>query len=232
MCGGAWPRKGASLQGGEGPDPASGGGGRDPQRGRGCPWATPPGRLRPALPVVHRAPSLWPRVSLLPEELPPRTVRRGQDGGAAWGDGALRAGPGMGPSALLAALGALVWSVRPAQGTASSEAKRSVSPVVATLCWQVEDFVVVQECAQCMAFQTKTIPECSTTGFIEQIKCVTSKKEEYKSCRSAATEAHSFWKFEGAMICVAVVFALLVMCRQRVLDRKAREKVRKQMESI
>ncbi|XP_050787044.1 protein JTB isoform X2 [Gopherus flavomarginatus] len=108
----------------------------------------------------------------------------------------------------------------------------SVSPLVATPCWQAEDFVVVQDCAPCTIFQAKTMPECSTTGFIEQISCAVSKKEEYKSCRSVVTEAHSFWKFEGAMICVAVVFALLVMCRQRVLDRKALEKVRKQIESI
>ncbi|XP_034648666.1 protein JTB [Trachemys scripta elegans] len=121
---------------------------------------------------------------------------------------------------------------RLAGATASSEAKRSVSPLVATPCWQAEDFVVVLDCAPCTIFQAKTMPECSTTGFIEQINCAVSKKEEYRSCRSVVTEAHSFWKFEGAMICVAVVFALLVMCRQRVLDRKALEKVRKQIESI
>ncbi|KAH1180073.1 protein JTB [Mauremys mutica] len=133
---------------------------------------------------------------------------------------------------VLLALGALAWSLRLAEATASSEARRSVSPLVATPCWQAEDFVVVQDCAPCTIFQAKTMPECSTTSFIEQISCAVSKKEEYKSCRSVVTEAHSFWKFEGAMICVAVVFALLVMCRQRVLDRKALEKVRKQIESI
>lgn len=52
------------------------------------------------------------------------------------------------------------------------------------------------------------------------------------SCRSAVMEARAFWRFEGAMIGVAVIFALLVVCRQRVLDRKALEKVRKQIESI
>uniref|UniRef100_A0A8C4Y8Y8 Protein JTB n=1 Tax=Gopherus evgoodei TaxID=1825980 RepID=A0A8C4Y8Y8_9SAUR len=111
--------------------------------------------------------------------------------------------------------------------------QRRREPLVATPCWQAEDFVVVQDCAPCTIFQAKTMPECSTTGFIEQVSCAVSKKEEYKgNCRSVVTEAHSFWKFEGAMICVAVVFALLVMCRQRVLDRKALEKVLKQIESI
>lgn len=53
-----------------------------------------------------------------------------------------------------------------------------------------------------------------------------------RSCRSAVLEAHVFWRFVGTMMCVAAVFAVLVVCRQRVLDRKALEKVRKQIESI
>lgn len=45
-------------------------------------------------------------------------------------------------------------------------------------------------------------------------------------------EAHVFWRFVGTMMCIATIFAVLVVCRQRVLDRKALEKVRKQIESI
>uniref|UniRef100_A0A8C4UM08 Protein JTB n=1 Tax=Falco tinnunculus TaxID=100819 RepID=A0A8C4UM08_FALTI len=114
----------------------------------------------------------------------------------------------------------------------SSRALFAVSPVVATLCWRVEDFVVAQECTRCSSFQMKTISQCSPTGFIEKINCATSKRDEYKSCRSAVMEAHVFWRFVGTMMCVATVFAVLVVCRQRVLDRKALEKVRKQIESI
>ncbi|NXN72872.1 JTB protein, partial [Himantopus himantopus] len=99
-------------------------------------------------------------------------------------------------------------------------------------CWQVEDFVVAQECTRCSSFQVKTVVECGPTGFVETISCATSKREEFKSCRSAVMEAHVFWRFVGTMMCVAAVFAVLVVCRQRVLDRKALEKVRKQIESI
>ncbi|NXK00991.1 JTB protein, partial [Corythaixoides concolor] len=125
-------------------------------------------------------------------------------------------------------------------------------------CWRVEDFVVAQECTRCSSFQAvsaraggpggggpapvrpltgpsrlqKTVTECTPTGFIEKISCATSKRDEFKSCRSAVMEAHVFWRFVGTMMCVAAVFAVLVVCRQRVLDRKALEKVRKQMESI
>ncbi|XP_040474862.1 protein JTB [Falco naumanni] len=141
-----------------------------------------------------------------------------------------RAGPRC--CALYAVLGALVCGLRPAAAMAVGDEKRSVSPVVATLCWRVEDFVVAQECTRCSSFQMKTISQCSPTGFIEKINCATSKRDEYKSCRSAVMEAHVFWRFVGTMMCVATVFAVLVVCRQRVLDRKALEKVRKQIESI
>ncbi|NXE17281.1 JTB protein, partial [Lophotis ruficrista] len=122
-------------------------------------------------------------------------------------------------------------------------------------CWQVEDFVVAQECARCSSFQAvsagrggakgarpaparplippfhsqKTVEQCSPTGFIEKITCPSSRRDD---CRSAVMEAHVFWRFVGTMMCVAAVFAVLVVCRQRVLDRKALEKVRKQIESI
>uniref|UniRef100_A0A8D0EQH0 Protein JTB n=1 Tax=Strix occidentalis caurina TaxID=311401 RepID=A0A8D0EQH0_STROC len=114
----------------------------------------------------------------------------------------------------------------------SGHAPSTASPVAVTPCWRVEDFVVAQECARCSSFQVKTIPECNPTGFIEKINCATSKRDEFKSCRSAVMEAHVFWRFVGTMMCVAAVFAVLVVCRQRVLDRKALEKVRKQIESI
>ncbi|KAJ7307307.1 hypothetical protein JRQ81_009314 [Phrynocephalus forsythii] len=101
-----------------------------------------------------------------------------------------------------------------------------------TPCWRTGDFVVTVECGPCTSFQTKTMLECSATGFVEQINCSSSKKGAFKSCRSAEMEARLFWRFEGAMLVAAALFALLVVCRQRVLDRKALEKVRKQIESI
>ncbi|ELW47314.1 protein JTB [Tupaia chinensis] len=99
-------------------------------------------------------------------------------------------------------------------------------------CWLVEEFVVVEECGPCSNFQVKTNRECGSTGYVEKITCSSTKKSEFKSCRSALMEQHLFWKFEGAVVGVALVFACLVIIRQRQLDRKALEKVRKQIESI
>lgn len=52
------------------------------------------------------------------------------------------------------------------------------------------------------------------------------------SCRSTVMEEHRFWKFEGIMLALALVFGLLVVARQRWLDRLVSEKVRRQIESI
>ncbi|CAK6439443.1 unnamed protein product [Pipistrellus nathusii] len=111
------------------------------------------------------------------------------------------------------------------------EEKLSVS-AASLPCWMVEEFVVAEECAPCSSFQAKTTPECGSTGYVEKITCSLSKRNGFKSCRSALMEQHLFWKFEGAVMGVALVFACLVIVRQRQLDRRALEKVRKQIESI
>ncbi|NXS58325.1 JTB protein, partial [Brachypteracias leptosomus] len=99
-------------------------------------------------------------------------------------------------------------------------------------CWRVEDYVVVQECSRCSSFQAKSMNECKPTGFVEKVTCATSKRDDFKRCRSAVLEAHVFWRFVGSMMGIAALFAGLVLQRQRVLDRRALEKVRKQIESI
>ncbi|XP_051013542.1 protein JTB [Acomys russatus] len=109
--------------------------------------------------------------------------------------------------------------------------KLSVSTSISP-CWMAEEFVVTEECTRCSNFQTKTTPECGPTGYVEKVTCSSSKRNELRSCRSALMEQRLFWKFEGAVVGVALVFACLVITRQRQLDRKALEKVRKQIESI
>lgn len=124
-------------------------------------------------------------------------------------------------------------SLRVFSAAVLNEENTSVAVVAETTpCWQVEEFVVLAECALCSDFQTRSWPECSPTGYVERVNCTKSQKEEYKSCRSTRMEEHLFWKFEGTMLALTVLFALLVVSRQRALDRLASEKVRKQIESI
>uniref|UniRef100_A0A3Q3GER0 Protein JTB n=1 Tax=Labrus bergylta TaxID=56723 RepID=A0A3Q3GER0_9LABR len=99
-------------------------------------------------------------------------------------------------------------------------------------CWLLEDFVVATECSQCNAFQTRSWSACEATGYVERVNCTRSNRDEYKSCRSAVLEEHLFWKFEAAMLALTASFAILVVIRQRSLDRLASEKVRRQIESI
>ncbi|XP_072532261.1 protein JTB isoform X2 [Salminus brasiliensis] len=132
------------------------------------------------------------------------------------------------------ALHALFWglvSLRVFGAALLSEEKTAVTRTVTMPCWQVEEFVVATDCTICSAFQA-TLPACLQTGYVERINCTKSNKDEYKSCRSAMMEEHLFWKFEGAMLGLTIIFALLVVARQRSLDRQASEKVRRQIESI
>ncbi|KAM6899263.1 protein JTB isoform 2-T2 [Xenentodon cancila] len=112
----------------------------------------------------------------------------------------------------------------------SEERTTAVKPVAAP-CWLVEEFVVLEECVRCSDFHTSQ-SVCRQTGYVERINCTKSSREEYKSCRSAMMEEHLFWKFEAATLGLTALFAVLVVIRQRWLDRLASEKVRRQIESI
>lgn len=51
------------------------------------------------------------------------------------------------------------------------------------------------------------------------------------SCHSAVREESLFWRFEAVMMSLAVFFILVVVKRQQVLDRRASERVWKQLQS-
>lgn len=133
------------------------------------------------------------------------------------------------------ALHALFWglvSLRVFGAALLSEERTSASKPSTAPCWMLEDFVVIAECTQCNAFTTKSWSACGQTGYVEKVNCTKSNKDDYKSCRSTVMEEHLFWKFEAVMLSLTVVFALVVVARQRSLDRLASEKVRRQIESI
>ncbi|XP_056403306.1 protein JTB [Hyla sarda] len=108
----------------------------------------------------------------------------------------------------------------------------SVVAVVSAPCWQTEEYTISKDCYSCNQFETKTLGQCGITGFIEQVTCTSTNKSDYKSCRSAPMEKRMFWQFVGVMLAGTVALSLLVISRQRTLDRRALEKVRKQIESI
>ncbi|KAM4690479.1 protein JTB [Rhinophrynus dorsalis] len=117
-----------------------------------------------------------------------------------------------------------------AEATLPQEQSNHDNP--STQCWLAEEFVISKECSSCNEFESKRISECRDTGFIEQVSCSISKKAEFKSCRSVVKEKQVFWQFVGIMMGSAVALSLFVVYRQRTLDMRALEKVRKQIESI
>ncbi|XP_074543697.1 protein JTB [Halichoeres trimaculatus] len=132
-------------------------------------------------------------------------------------------------------LHALFWglvSLRVFGAALLSDDRTSAPKAHIAPCWLLEDFVVTAECAQCNAFQTRSWSACEATGYVERINCTLTNRDEYKSCRSAVMEEHLFWKFEAAMLALMTLFGVLVVVRQRSLDRLASEKVRRQIESI
>ncbi|XP_029942502.1 protein JTB [Salarias fasciatus] len=131
-------------------------------------------------------------------------------------------------------LHALFWglvSLRVFGAALLSEEKMSVKPAV-TPCWLLEDFVVTEECVRCSDFNAKSQLACKQTGYVERVNCSRTHRDEYRSCRSSLMEEHLFWKFEAAMLALTALFSILVIVRQRSLDRLASEKVRRQIESI
>ncbi|XP_048849931.1 protein JTB isoform X1 [Brienomyrus brachyistius] len=133
------------------------------------------------------------------------------------------------------ALNLLFWgviSLRVFGAALLGEERSSVDKTASTPCWKVEEFMVMARCAQCSTFQSKSVLACSPTGYVERIVCAKSNRDEFKSCRSSLLEEQLFWRFEGTVLGLMVLFALLVVLRQRSLDRLASEKVRRQIESI
>ncbi|XP_076135550.1 protein JTB-like [Alosa pseudoharengus] len=100
-----------------------------------------------------------------------------------------------------------------------------------TPCWQMEEFEVLVECAPCSAVQSWRTA-CRPTGYTEKVICMKSNRVDLKSCHSAVREDSLFWRFEAVMMSLTVFFALVVVKRQCVLDRRASERVWKQIESF
>uniref|UniRef100_A0A671NWM3 Jumping translocation breakpoint n=1 Tax=Sinocyclocheilus anshuiensis TaxID=1608454 RepID=A0A671NWM3_9TELE len=122
------------------------------------------------------------------------------------------------------ALHALFWglvSLRVFGAALLSDEKAAVTKAVTAPCWQLEEFVVAKDCSACEGLQS-----------VKKYTNLTLSLCFPFSCRSTKMEEHLFWKFEGVMLALTVVFAIMVVARQRSLDRQASDKVRRQIESI
>ncbi|XP_053331091.1 protein JTB [Spea bombifrons] len=139
---------------------------------------------------------------------------------------------GMEPALWVVGVLVVLSGPRLSESALPQEQKTPGNVAGSSMCWMTEEFGISKQCSICNEFEAKRIAECSVTGFIEQVQCTSSRKAEYKSCRSVMMEKQVFWQFVAGMVAAAVALSLLVVFRQRTLDRRALEKVRKQIESI
>ncbi|XP_055489067.1 protein JTB [Leucoraja erinacea] len=127
-----------------------------------------------------------------------------------------------------------IWSVftsfRICEAVPFQSQKNTTNNLHPRPCWEIEEYSIVRECSPCTDYEKTVHIECKFTGFVEDVKC--TKDHRYRSCRSVAMEEVKFWKFEGIVVLVGVIFAIIVTYRQRTLDRHAEQKVRRQLEEI
>ncbi|XP_028837754.1 protein JTB-like isoform X2 [Denticeps clupeoides] len=133
---------------------------------------------------------------------------------------------------LVAVCALLLAAATPSAAAAAVQRQRDTAEPLRDPCWQKEEVVVLAECAPCDRIQMKWWSVCHSTGFIQKVQCVRSEKIDFKSCISTGMEEMAFWRFEGTMMGLTVLFVLLVISRQRALDRIVSEKVRRQIESL
>ncbi|XP_006002776.1 protein JTB [Latimeria chalumnae] len=128
----------------------------------------------------------------------------------------------------------LIWldSKRFCSGVGITQHDTTYTSLQLRPCWEMEEFLVLKECTQCSDYEKKARTECSSTGFVENVKCKNSDQVELRSCRSVTAEELKFWKFEALMFSIGTVFAILVVLRQQTLDQKAEQKVLRQIEGI
>ncbi|KAF3833416.1 hypothetical protein F7725_024620 [Dissostichus mawsoni] len=121
-------------------------------------------------------------------------------------------------------LQALFWSLvslRVFGAALLSEEKTTVKQQSAP-CWLLEDFVVTAECSPCTAFQDHVLGVLRADGLrgASQLHQIQQGRERL------------FWRFEASMLVLTLSSSVVVVLRQRLLDRLASEKVRRQIESI
>ncbi|XP_026272900.1 protein JTB [Frankliniella occidentalis] len=127
--------------------------------------------------------------------------------------------------------GRWTWSANAARVTVAP----STLPITATntSCWLREEFVVLEECHPCSAFEvtSKSIKECIPTKYKEVLKCKVSGRAVRSCLKVVWLEERNFWLFELASFCVAFSSSLAVFIRQRQLDRRMIKRLQAQLSS-
>ena len=100
-----------------------------------------------------------------------------------------------------------------------------------SMCWLNENHLVQEPCSPCTDFEVVSmrLSACQNTGYKERVKCEFSG-EVYRSC-IVLNDSRSFWSFQFSTMLVALVGYCLIQWRNRQLDRKMLERLRRQLQS-
>ncbi|RWS08500.1 zinc finger protein 236-like protein [Dinothrombium tinctorium] len=94
-------------------------------------------------------------------------------------------------------------------------------------CWLTEHYTVKESCSPCTEFEkaSKHLPACVPTGYKELVTC--AKSGDFM--RSCDLGPKHFWYFEIVMIFFSLFGAFAVNLRQKQLNRKMIEKLKRQL---
>jgi len=100
-------------------------------------------------------------------------------------------------------------------------------------CWENDNSEILEECQKCTTFEIKVQDYCQKTGYREKVKCVFEKiapKELYHSCPKVTwLEERNFWTFQSLSMFFGGASYLVVIWRQKRLDKLLIDKVHKQI---
>lgn len=100
-----------------------------------------------------------------------------------------------------------------------------------SMCWLSESHLVKEPCSPCSDFEQVSQHQsaCQNTGYKELVKCEFSG-EVYRSC-IVLNDSRSFWSFQFFTMLFGFVGYCLIQWRNRQLDRKMLERLRRQLQS-
>ena len=100
-----------------------------------------------------------------------------------------------------------------------------------SMCWLNEDHLIKQPCSPCTDFEQVSQHQnaCVNTGYKELVKCKFSG-EVYRSC-IMLNDSRSFWSFQFTVMLFSFVGFCLIQLRNKQLDRKMLERLRRQLQS-
>ncbi|XP_026466319.1 protein JTB-like [Ctenocephalides felis] len=98
-------------------------------------------------------------------------------------------------------------------------------------CWLKEDYEVIQDCHPCteLEIKSRSIGVCIHTHNKELLRCASGETVTRSCDRVAWLDERNFWAFEALMFVSAFITCLISSSRRHTLDRRALQRVQRQL---